>query len=85
MPVSKKRKNDVEEVDNKKRCVNQSHIGGSYDNLITERQEKSRNIHYDKDDQIRQLYHLENLDGPIDSSPKASMKDGNGNSIDVMI
>ncbi|QSL65743.1 hypothetical protein MERGE_000021 [Pneumocystis wakefieldiae] len=82
MPVSKKRKNDVEEVDNKKRCVNQSHIGGSYDNLITERQEKSRNIHYDKDDQIRQLYHLENLDGPIDSSPKASMKDGNGNSID---
>ncbi|EMR09909.1 hypothetical protein PNEG_01669 [Pneumocystis murina B123] len=75
MSVTKKRKNDIEEEDKKKRCVDQSHIAEFHDSVITERQEKLKNIYYDQDDRIRQLYHLENFGSLIDYNPKVARQD----------
>ncbi|KTW26011.1 hypothetical protein T552_03281 [Pneumocystis carinii B80] len=79
MSVGKKRKNDIEEEDNKKRCVDQSDIIEFYDSVNTEGQEKLKNNYYEQDDRICQLYDLEKFNKVNECNSKEESQDNSEN------
>lgn len=72
--MKKRKKTDINGK-NKKRCVNESHVDGVHDRMITERQEKLKNIYHDQNERIRQLFHLKTHFGLINYDPEVSKQD----------
>ncbi|KAG4302027.1 hypothetical protein PCK1_001702 [Pneumocystis canis] len=75
MSTIKRRKTKSEDNNNKKRCVNWSHVKGFHKRMINERQEELKRIYHDQDYRIRQLFHLENSSTLVDYNPHVAKQD----------
>ncbi|KAG5520180.1 hypothetical protein PMAC_001257 [Pneumocystis sp. 'macacae'] len=72
MSTTKRRKINVYDNNNKKRCVNWSHTVEFHKRIIMEHQEKLKRIYHNQDDRIRQLFHLENHITLLDYDPQTA-------------
>ncbi|KAG4305210.1 hypothetical protein PORY_001380 [Pneumocystis oryctolagi] len=69
MSATKRQNTSLDNSNNKKRCINWSHVAGFHERIIAERQKELKKIYNDQDDRIRQLFHLENYETLIDYDP----------------
>ncbi|CCJ29638.1 unnamed protein product [Pneumocystis jirovecii] len=75
MSTTKRRRTNVYENNNKKRCAGWSHTIGFHERIIMECQEKLKRIYNNQDDRIRQLFHLENYTTLLDYDPQVAKHD----------
>lgn len=85
MSTTKRRRTNVYENNNKKRCAGWSHTIGFHERIIMECQEKLKRIYNNQDDRIRQLFHLENYTTLLDYDPQVAKHDKSNEFIQVII